>query len=89
MNQELVQESIDEVMDNFDWEKVHRVMQAIDWKWYHADGEIVTPSISDLRRTARRLLRNVVEGLRIHEQYSAASGFMPKDIQTQKPAASF
>lgn len=54
---------IDEILDEFDFEKVHRVMQALDWKWHNTDG---VPSIADLRRMARSLLNQVVESKGIH-----------------------
>lgn len=56
---------IDEILDEFDFEKVHRVMLALDWKWY-IEGEQVNPSIGDLRRTARSLLKQVVESKGLH-----------------------
>lgn len=49
---------IDEILDEFDFEKVHRVMVALDWQWYGIDG---VPSIGDLRRQARSLLQKVVD----------------------------
>lgn len=49
---------IDDILDEFDFEKVHRVMVALGWQWYDTDG---APSIGDLRRTARSLLKRVVE----------------------------
>jgi len=60
---------IDEILDEFDFEKVHRVMLALDWKWY-IEGEKVNPSIGDLRRRARSLLQHVVN----NKNTAAASG---------------
>lgn len=54
---------IDEILDEFDFEKVHRVMLALNWKWYDTEG---IPSIADLRRMARSLLKQVVESKGIH-----------------------
>jgi len=54
MNREI----IDEILDEFDFEKVHKVMVALDWKWYGTPG---VPSIGDLRRNARELLNAVVK----------------------------
>lgn len=48
---------IDEILDEFDFEKVHRVMVALGWTWHNTDG---VPSIGDLRRMARSLLQHVV-----------------------------
>lgn len=50
---------IDEILDEFDFEKVHRVMVALDWQWYDTEGP---PSVAHLRRTARNLLKRVVDG---------------------------
>lgn len=55
---------IDEILDEFDFEKVHRVMVALDWKWKHSDD---LPSVKDLRRHARTLLRVVVEAKDIRQ----------------------
>ena len=49
---------IEEIVDEFDFEKVHRVMLALNWQWHHTKG---VPEIADLRRTARSLLKQVVE----------------------------
>lgn len=48
------QERIDEVMDWFDFNKVSRVMEFLDWQWvYPTDG---VPTEADLRQKARELL---------------------------------
>lgn len=54
---------IDEILDEFDFEKVHRVMVALDWRY---NGHEQVPSIGDLRRTARSLLKQVVESKGLH-----------------------
>lgn len=59
---------IDEILDEFDFEKVHKVMVVLDWKWHNTDG---VPSIGDLRRMARSLLQHVVSSREIN---TAASG---------------
>jgi hypothetical protein len=58
---------IDEIMDEFDFERVHKVMVALNWKWQCGDE---LPSIADLRRHARTLLRVVVEGKDIHKAHT-------------------
>lgn len=54
---------IEEILDEFDFEKVHRVMLALNWKWHDAKG---VPAIADLRRMARSLLKQVVESKGLH-----------------------
>ena len=61
-----MQEQIDEIMDNFDFERVHRMMNTLDWKWVDGDGEFSVPDVPELRKTARRLLYQVIDEGFIH-----------------------
>lgn len=45
------QEQIDEIMDNFDFNKVARVMEFLDWKWYLKDCRV--PVESEIRKEVR------------------------------------
>ena len=47
------QAMVEEILANFDFDKVHRVMQFLDWNWARL-GEV--PTVEDLRKEARRLL---------------------------------
>lgn len=47
---------MNDIIDNFDWEKVHRAMLAVNWRW--ATGGV--PSVELLRDQARSLLRDVI-----------------------------
>ena len=49
-------EAIEHILDNFDFEIVHKAMTALDWEWASTDG---VPEIPDLRKKARRLLKDV------------------------------
>jgi hypothetical protein len=49
---------VDEIIDSFDFRKVHYVMQYVDWKYAKPDGTVSLPEISDLKRVARSCLRN-------------------------------
>lgn len=62
MNTELskeMRELIEEITDEFDFEIVHRTMKALEWTWH---GSVESPSIGDLRRAARELLRELLKG---------------------------
>lgn len=48
------QENIDEIMDHFDFGKVHKIMEAVDWTW--ANSEFGVPMEWELRKRARSLL---------------------------------
>lgn len=50
------EEQIEEIMDYFDFNKVHRAMTALDWAWYDCGG---VPTEAHLRKEARKLLREV------------------------------
>lgn len=52
------QEMIDDIMDNFDFDKVHRCMTALEWHWSGCDG---VPEKSELRKCARKILKGCVE----------------------------
>jgi hypothetical protein len=50
-----VNQMIDDIMDNFDFIKVRKVMEALNWEWFSAaDG---LPTISELRAQAVYLLK--------------------------------
>jgi len=48
---------VDDILNEFDFEKVHDTMVALDWKWYSTHPSV--PSIRDLKDTARHLLISV------------------------------
>jgi hypothetical protein len=51
------QAKIDEIMDEFNFHKVHDLMDHLDWKWFGAEGG--TPTPGEIRRTARNLLQDL------------------------------
>jgi hypothetical protein len=53
---EYTQEMIEEVLDEMDFERISRVMCAVDWQW-RDEG---VPRIGELRKEGRRLLRTAV-----------------------------
>lgn len=60
-------ELVDEVLDEFDFEKVHRTMKALEWTWHDTDG---VPTIGDLRRQARELLQDLLK----HNHHCVGTG---------------
>ena len=62
---------IDEIVENFNWDKVYRTMEALSWTW--ADNGYEIPSTGKLITTATRLLRDVYDGAE-KEQYTYLSG---------------
>ena len=60
-------ELIDEILDEFNFEDVHRTMKALNWTWYGSDS---VPSIGDLRRQSRQLLQELLK----HNHYCVGTG---------------
>lgn len=54
---------IDEIMDNFDFEKVHKVMVALDWAWVVSleDNLFEIPDKQAIMKDARRLMKHCLE----------------------------
>ena len=73
------EELINEVLDNFDFEKVHKVMTFLDWKWYnYSENTREVPSIARMIRTVQQYLSQAYDGLAKNEwnenQYMIGSG---------------
>jgi len=58
-----IRDIIDEVMDGFDFERVHKMMTAVNWTWI---GNDFPPSVAELRANARRQLRDAHTGCLKH-----------------------
>ena len=55
------QDALDNIMDNFDFDQVHKVMVFLDWKWANSNGSLEVPEKYELRSEARRLLKMAIE----------------------------
>jgi hypothetical protein len=65
-------DAVTEVVDNFNFERVHAVMKFLDWRW---DGETPTvPSVEQLRSTAISLLKDISSGRPKNKQTSISTG---------------
>jgi hypothetical protein len=51
--------AIDNIMDWFDFEKVHRTMKALRWEWIGAEEKI--PCQGEIREKARQLLTDAIQ----------------------------
>ena len=50
------EQQIEAILDYFDFERVKRAMEALDWTWAFTDG---IPEIGDLRSQGRNLLKRI------------------------------
>lgn len=76
------QEHIDFILDEFDFDKVHQVMECLNWGWAGCDSPDGIPSIGDMRRWARRLLN---EAATSESGYNASGGFAARRIDDDPP----
>ncbi len=58
------------IMDNFDFAKVCRVMQYLDWRW----GDGLVPTVERLQQVALGLLTDVRSQLEHHSNYQECTG---------------
>ena len=66
---------INDIVDNFDFVKVQKVMKMLDWKWSNADGEGV-PGIGRMKEVARHILESALQQTdKADGGYSATGGF--------------
>lgn len=68
------QNSIEEIMEYFDFDRVHKAMVALNWTWF----DVGAPTIDDLKRQARRLLDEVASKIENSDEgqfYIATGGF--------------
>jgi hypothetical protein len=52
---------MDYVLDHFNFEKCHKVMEFLDWKWAQSNGCV--PSIGEMRQFARELIRDAYRNM--------------------------
>ena len=66
------QKTVDEILDCFDFEKVHKVMRFLNWTWGFNHE---SPEIYELRKKARYLIKIVVSNLNTNTpEYETGTG---------------
>ena len=58
---------IEDILDEFDFGKVHQVMEHLNWIWHDSDG---VPTLGQLRKRARSLMKTCIG----HAEYTTATG---------------
>ena len=46
------------ILKNFDFKKVHEVMNHLNWVWYNNE-DYKVPSVKELKRTAKELIKQI------------------------------
>ena len=72
--EELIDKMVTAVMEDFDFDRVHRVMVNLGCKWDIGNGEMTVPSPYRLTKNAERLLRDAAQHYGDKEFYSCGSG---------------
>jgi hypothetical protein len=68
------QEAIEEIIKNFNWNRVNKAMIALDWKWAADEGYEI-PTIGDLVILALNLLHSSYDGaMKEKTNYTNATG---------------
>jgi hypothetical protein len=57
MEENLYNEKVDKILDEFDFYKVNKIMNCLNWTWRNEG----VPTIAELRREARSLLKNACQ----------------------------
>ena len=72
--EELIDKMVTVIMEDFDFDRVRRVMVNLDWKWDIGNGEMTVPSHYRLTKMAEGLLRDAAQHYGDKEFYSCGSG---------------
>ncbi len=72
--EQLIENMVAAVMEEFDFDRVHRVMVNLDWKWDIGDGEMTIPSTYRIMKKAEGLLRDAAQHYGDKEFHSCGSG---------------
>ena len=66
-------EIIDDIMDNFDFDKVHEAMSLLGWRWWIRETDSLDiPDIPRLRNRARGLMKEAMNSTQ--PEYDIATG---------------
>lgn len=59
---------IDDVIENFNFENIHKYMTIIDWTWVQEDGNYKIPTIPEMKVAAQALLKEAYMGFKTIEK---------------------
>lgn len=77
MNKEqLIENMVTAVMEEFDFDRVHRIMVNLDWKWDIGNGEMTIPSTYRIMKKANGLLDSVASHYGEGNYSCGSGGFM-------------
>jgi len=74
--EQLIEKMVTAVMEDFDFDRVHRVMVNLDWEWDIGDGEMTIPSTYRIMKEANRLLTCAANHYGEGDYSCGSGGFM-------------
>lgn len=74
INDEIKEKVIKDVVDNLDFELIHRAMVFLNWTWWTAEGGAV-PSVNELKKTVRSYLGEILSKKECDNYRIATGGF--------------
>lgn len=82
------QKEVNDALEHFDFEKVHKTMQALNWQWYHpGENGTKVPTIDEIKTRAKILIQEAAESAVLtKDEYVIGTGgfraeakYYPKD----------
>ena len=73
-----LENKFEEILDEFDFRKVHKMMEKLEWKWSFLEGKYEVPKISEMKKTCRRLFFDSFENFtkyNMSESNASTGGF--------------
>jgi hypothetical protein len=74
LTKEQKEQMIADVMDDFDFDKVHDVMKALGWEWIARTGDGEVPGVWSIAKRAKKLLDEVMEYYGDEEHHAISTG---------------
>jgi hypothetical protein len=76
-----IDDAVEDILDEFDFEKVKKVMDFLDWKWHAAEDGV--PRIAELRKSARSLLKQCAFKVLLSSEIDAESNIFTGGFRAQ------
>lgn len=87
--EQLTEEMVTAVMEDFNFDRVHQVMESLDWRWTIGEGERTVPSHYRLMRKADELLRTCMQHYGETEYFSTGTGGLMASLDNGTLALQF
>ncbi len=62
MNEEIKAKMVEDIMENFDFERVHKAMVTLDWLWF-IDNEYRIPTLEEIKTHAGKMMLDALNGM--------------------------